>query len=693
MLACLESIIVFRTFLLLTAIVAICFLISGLDDLFIDVFYWLRELYRGLFKRTKIRSINKQELDAIPEKWAAVFIPAWQEEAVIQKMLLNSLQSFDYENFDIFLGTYPNDEPTRLKAAQVRERDRRVRIVVCPHPGPTNKADCLNWVYQGMLLAEREKGIRYEIIVLHDSEDVVHPLELKLYNCLIPRKDMVQVPVVPLEMPARYLTAGTYLDEFAENHSKDLLVRERISHMIPSAGVGTGVSRRALEELAARHNNEPFSTKSVTEDYEFGIRVAQLQLEGIFAKFRVVRTQSVKRGIWQKKEEIREVRELVATREFFPDRMALAVRQKSRWILGIALQGWKNIGWPKGFWRRYMLFRDRKSLATNLINMLGYTTLAYWLFLFLTCPGLPSSSLNHYHWVWSVIVADTILMLHRWLQRFVAVKGIADTKQAFLSIPRSVLLNFINFAATIVALKQFLSSELSGKRVVWAKTSHAYPDAEQLREYRRKLGDLLLENRLITVAQLRHALDDQRAGGGKLGSILVQRGYLAEEDLVSALGRQLRVPSCEIDLRAIDTSVLEKLQQDVAEGLQVLPLRRSGGYVEVATTTPSDEDLKKHLEGLFDSPVKFILAGEKDLQFMIPRAYLRRASPKQPLLGETLIAAGLITEEDLRKALKAQKAAGRKLGEVLQDMNLVTPEAIQGCLNASCVLWAQNGGY
>src|SRR5208337_3342817 len=100
---------------------------------------------------------------------------------------------------------------------------------------------------------------------------------------------------------------------------------------------------------------------------------AELKSESIFAKFRVVRTLRVRRGFWKKREEIREVRELVATREFFPDRIALAVRQKSRWILGITLQGWKNVGWPKGFWRKYMVYRDRKSLATNLINMLGYT--------------------------------------------------------------------------------------------------------------------------------------------------------------------------------------------------------------------------------------------------------------------------------------------------------------------------------
>ena len=683
----------FRIFVVLTTIVACGFLISGLDDLFIDLYYWWRELYRKVFKKSKIRPVTKRELDIIPEKWVAVFIPAWQEQGVVQKMLVNTLQSFDYENFDIFLGTYPNDEPTRLRAAQVRERDRRVHIVVCPHDGPTNKADCLNWVYQGMLLAEREKGIRYEIIVVHDAEDIVHPLELKLFNHLIPRKDMVQLPVIPLEMPARYLTAGTYLDEFAENHSKDLLVRERLSCMIPSAGVGTAVNRRALEELASKHANEPFNTETVTEDYEFGFRLAELKMESIFAKFRVVRMQTLTRGFWHKREGIQEVRELVATREFFPDRLALAVRQKSRWILGIALQGWKNIGWPEGFWRRYMLFHDRKSLGSNLINMLGYATLAYWLSMYFTRPDLHSSSLVQYPWVWYVILADTILMVHRWLQRFVAVKTIAGSKQAFLSIPRSVVLNFINFMATAAAIKQFLFSEISGKRIAWAKTSHAFPDTAQLQEYRRKLGDLLLENRLISVAQLRHGLEEQRKKGNKLGEVLTQLGYLSEEDLVTILGRQLRAPTCEIDLRALDVSLLEKLPQETAERLLVLPLRRLDGHLEVATATPSDEGLKKDLEGLLDSSVKFVLAGEKDLQFTIPRAYLRRADPERPLLGEMLITGGVITEEDLRKALKVQKAGGGKLGEVLQDMMLVTAEVIQEYLSASGVPGTRNGGF
>jgi hypothetical protein len=218
--------------------------------------------------------------------------------------------------------------------------------------------------------------------------------------------------------------------------------------------------------------------------------------------------------------------------------------------------------------------------------------------------------------------------------------------------------------------------------VAWAKTSHTFPSAAQLQEYRRKLGDLLLENRLISVAQLRHALQTQHQSGGKLGAVLTELGYLSEGDLVAILGRQLRVPTCEIDLRTLDVSLLEKLPQQFAERYLVLPLRRVNGHVEVATANASDEQLMKDLEKLLDCPVNFVLAGEKDLQFVIPRAYMRRASGRQ-LLGEILIAAGVITEENLRSALKAQQASGRKLGEVLQDMNLVTAEVIREHLKAS----------
>ncbi len=78
---------------------------------------------------------------------------------------------------------------------------------------------------------------------------MIHQLSLKLYNYLIPRKDMIQLPVLPLEVNYFNFTHWVYNDEFAESHTKDIIVREAIHGLVPSAGVGTAFSRKAIEML------------------------------------------------------------------------------------------------------------------------------------------------------------------------------------------------------------------------------------------------------------------------------------------------------------------------------------------------------------------------------------------------------------------------------------------------------------
>jgi bacteriophage N4 adsorption protein B len=667
-------------FIVLTAIVAVSFLVSGIDDFFIDGFYWIRLFYRKIFLRRTIRPIRQQVLSAMPEKWTAIWIPAWHEGEVIDKMVTHTIESMNYKNFDIFVGTYPNDPVTQDAVESVRIRFPQVEKIVCPNPGPTNKADCLNWVFQGMLLAEQKNGKRYEIIVLHDSEDIAHPLELKLFNWLIPRKDMVQLPVIPLERPMSSWTAGTYLDEFAENHLKDLLVRERLAKVIPSAGVGTGIHRAVLDEIAAQRKNELFNINTVTEDYEFGQGFSRLKRTGILAQFTVARTQTFIRGWWRKRKDVRVVRERVAVREFFPDTFRLAVRQKSRWVLGISLQGWKNLGWPPGGWVKYMLYRDRKALYANVVNALGYVVILYWLINAAIYGWGRGPRLVESRWVWDVIIADTFLMLQRMVQRFVAVKRIAGWSQAFLSIPRNVVGNVINFVATAVAVQQFFMSERSGKQVKWRKTDHIFPSAAQLTEHRRRLGDLLLENRLVTLAQLQSALLAQHQGGKKLGQVLTELGYISEEDLLAVLGRQSAVPFGDVDYRSIDHVWLRKFPRATAEALLVLPLHSSNGILEVACADPAAPGIKKRLEELLGCPVSLRIASESNLRFAISHTYLLSDGQAGPLLGALLVEAHAITRLDLEHALEAQKASGRRLGEILQDLRLITPEMLTQAL-------------
>lgn len=527
------------------AITAVCFLISGLDDLFVDLYYYAWKLYRRLFVIRKYAPLTEEDLRKPEEKPVAIMVPAWHEDGVIASMLEHTLRTLDYRNYEIFVGTYPNDEATMMAVTSVQEHCPRVHRVVCPHDGPTNKADCLNWVTEGIRVYEKTAKKQFEIFVMHDSEDIVHPLALKLMNYLIPRIDMVQLPVTPLEVPWHSFTAGTYLDEFAEFHGKDLLVRERVARMVPSAGVGTGFSRQAFDELASKTRNQMFNIETLTEDYDIGFRLKELARRSIILQFRVERAQIVRTGVFRKREKVKRVREWVTTREFFPRRFRDAVRQKSRWIVGIVFQGWHRLGWRGGVGMRYMLWRDRKALLGNFINIIGYvlvfSILGTYLYYAIAHP-LASSRfpvlIQKGTWTWYVVLAVTVLMCHRVLQRSISVYRFAGWGQALLSIPRLIWGNVLNFAAVSRASWQFLKWTITGEKIPWAKTDHAFPDEKQLVEFRRKLGDLLLENRLVSISQLTHALRVQKETGEMLGEVLTRLGYIQQDSLHSTLRMQ-----------------------------------------------------------------------------------------------------------------------------------------------------------
>lgn len=444
----------------LTVFAAVAILISGLDDLFIDVCYYAAKL-TSRTSASRRASVTEAELAVLPEQRIAVMIPAWQEDAVIARMLRNTLGTVQYRNFDLFVGTYPNDEPTMRAVREVAADDPRVHLIVVPHDGPTNKADCLNSIVAGIRSLDAASENKVAIFMLHDSEDLVHPLSFRLMNRFIPGAAMVQLPVIPFEAAAREMTAGTYLDEFAESHVKDMVVREHLSGMVPSAGVGTGFARGAIDRLAVKHGGQVFNTLTFTEDYDLAFRLKANGENSILVQFF-------------------SERELVGTRGFFPTKFRDAVRQKSRWTLGIVFHGWQQRGWEGNLALRYMIWRDRKALVTNAVNVLGYLLLLSILAGPAWAQDVPGGSFAPHGWVMNVIWFDGILLLNRCVQRAFCITQVSSWKQAALSMPRIVWGNVINFSAVVKASTSFARSRITGRKAVWLKTAHAFPTAAQL---------------------------------------------------------------------------------------------------------------------------------------------------------------------------------------------------------------------
>lgn len=180
---------------------------------------------------------------------------------------------------------------------------------------------------------ERSANFAFAGFILHDAEDVISPMELRLFNYLVERKDLIQIPVYPFEREWTHFTSMTYIDEFSELHGKDVPVREALAGQVPSAGVGTCFSRRAVTALLADGDGIAFDVQSLTEDYDIGFRLKEKGMTEIFVRFPVV--DEAKEREQRKFLQHARTSNMICVREYFPDTFSTAVRQKSRWIIGI----------------------------------------------------------------------------------------------------------------------------------------------------------------------------------------------------------------------------------------------------------------------------------------------------------------------------------------------------------------------
>ncbi len=146
---------------------AIWILLSSLDDLFIALVAIFPNGERGC------RWPTDAEIARVPERRIAILVPLWEEQRVIGRMLERNLAAIQYTNYDFFAGAYPNDTLTVAAVAEAARRSSRVHLALVPHSGPTSKGDCLNAIFDCLIEYEAAHGVRYEVIVTHDAEDLV----------------------------------------------------------------------------------------------------------------------------------------------------------------------------------------------------------------------------------------------------------------------------------------------------------------------------------------------------------------------------------------------------------------------------------------------------------------------------------------------------------------------------------------
>jgi adsorption protein B len=430
------------------------FLLFAVNDLLVDLIYFCRRLWRALtvYSRHPRAYASYYVFNKNPGL-IAILVPAWDESAVIAAMLKATLQRLDYDHYRIFVGHYRNDPATAAAIASVA--DPRIEPVEIGVDGPTTKADCLNHLYDALIAYEVGQDCEAKAVVLHDAEDVVHRFELRIFDGLIDRAAVIQLPVLPLPDRHSRWIAGHYCDEFAEAHIKELVVREAIGAAIPLAGVGCAIERRALGRLAALQDGRPFAGTSMTEDYELGLKLGALGLKTMFVR---IPAQPGDQGV-------------VASRGHFPATLGAAVRQKARWLGGIALSGWDRLGWSGGLGERWMRMRDRRGPLAALLLLSAYAAALLWSQLWLAeALGAPIHARLDSRLI-LLLTVNGWLLAWRVLMRVYFTSSAYGLGQGLLSIPRLLVGNVI----AMLAAARALAIHLGGGATRWEKTSHIYP--------------------------------------------------------------------------------------------------------------------------------------------------------------------------------------------------------------------------
>jgi len=129
------------------------------------------------------------------------------------------------------------------------------------------------------------------------------------------------------------------------------------------------------------------------------------------------------------------------------------------------------------------------------------------------------------------------------------------------------------------------------------------------------LGELLIQKKLLTQEQLDSALEEQKLSRDFLGSILVRRRFIREQDLLKVLSEQFHMPCIDLGTQPIDWKLAMRFTPSLVVDHQCLPIRQDENGIVVAITNPLDaQAISMAQEQAKGVPIRPALAAAAQLQ-------------------------------------------------------------------------------
>src|SRR5690349_9367175 len=198
----------------------------------------------------------------------------------------------------------------------------------------------------------------------------------------------------------------------------------------------------------------------------------------------------------------------------------------------------------------------------------------------------------------------------------------------------------------------------------------------------QRLGDLLVREKIITPEQLDKALRAQREAGpnSRLGSTLVNLGFVTDEEVTNFLSRQYGVPAINLQYFEIDSSVVKLIPEETAKRYQILPLSRVGASLTIAMVDPTNVFAMDDIKFMTGFNIEPVVASESSIADGIDKAYgtskeedLEQVMQSITEFGEADVE--LQSEETEMDLSELEKAADE--APIVKLVNLVLTDAVK----------------
>lgn len=199
----------------------------------------------------------------------------------------------------------------------------------------------------------------------------------------------------------------------------------------------------------------------------------------------------------------------------------------------------------------------------------------------------------------------------------------------------------------------------------------------------RQLGDILVEQGIISPLELDEALQRQRLTGDMMGRVLVKMGLCDEQNIVEALAMQAGMERADLSKLQVREEVLRKVTPDVAKFYSIVPIRESKGVLTVAMADPLNLNTIDDLRQLLGCEVVGAISNQNDVSAFIKANYAYETDSLHETLNELIERVGNaeLTAEELGQHQLIEDVENllhlAQEPEVIKIVNLVLLEAVQ----------------